>query len=51
MRGALLLARGAHRQQAGWFVNYDDGLVEMNDPESVQRNIRIRASFRSRDSH
>src|ERR1700682_325624 len=51
MRGALLLARGAHRKQSGRFVNYNHGLVEVNDSEPVQRNVGVGWSLPGRDSH
>ena len=50
MRGALLLAGGAYREQSGRFVNYNDRLVEVDNFDSVQRDFGG-SSLPGRDRH
>jgi hypothetical protein len=51
MRSPFLLPRRAHRKQSGRFVNDDNSIIEVNDPESMQRDLGVGSSLPGRDSY
>src|SRR5713101_1165100 len=51
MRGPLLLTFRAHRRQPCWFVDHDDGIIQMNNCEAMALKGVVAHSLAYRNGH
>src|SRR6516164_3262909 len=51
MRSLLLLTFRAHRKETRWFVDYDDGIIQMNNFEALAPQSVVAHLFPYRNGH
>ena len=51
MRSPLLLTFRAHRKEPCWFVDHDDGIIQMNDFEALALKGVVAPSLPDRNGH